>query len=121
MTAGTPPEAYEGASEPRSVDLREYWLIVRRRWVLVLVVTLIGAIAGAGYAFTASATYSATSQVVVTAVTQGPLNQTTQVNLQVNMSTEQAVAQSPPVIAQAARIINVPAATLQQAETLLTT
>lgn len=115
MTAGTPPDPYDGVSEPRSVDLRECWLIVRRRWVLVLVITVIGAIAGAGYAFTTPASYSATSQVVVTAVTQGPLNQTTQVNLQVNMSTEQAVAQSPPVIAQAARIINVPSGVLQGA------
>ena len=105
MTARTPPEPYEGMSEPRSIDLREYWLIIRRRWVLVLVITIIGAIGGAAYAFTAPLSYSATSQVVVTAVTQGPLNQTTQVNLQVNMSTEQAVAQSPPVIAHAARII----------------
>jgi Mrp family chromosome partitioning ATPase/capsular polysaccharide biosynthesis protein len=115
MTAGTPPDPYDGVSEPRSIDLRECWQIVRRRWVLVLVITVIGAIAGAGYAFTAPPAYSATSQVVVTAVTQGPLSQTTQVNLQVNMSTEQAVAQSPPVIAQAARIINVQSAVLQSA------
>jgi Mrp family chromosome partitioning ATPase/capsular polysaccharide biosynthesis protein len=115
MTAGTRPDPYDGVSEPRSIDLRECWLIVRRRWVLVLVITVIGAIAGAGYAFTAPLSYSATSQVVVTAVTQGPLSQTTQANLQVNMSTEQAVAQSPPVIAQAARIINVQSAVLQNA------
>jgi Mrp family chromosome partitioning ATPase/capsular polysaccharide biosynthesis protein len=113
MTAGTPPDRYDGVSEPRSIDLRECWQIVRRRWVLVLVITVIGAIAGAGYAFTAPPSYSATSQVVVTAVTQGPLNQTTQVNLQVNMSTEQAVAQSPPVIAQAAKIIKVQPAVLE--------
>ena len=115
MTAGTLPEAYDAAAEPRSIDLREYWLIVRRRWVLILVVTVIGAIAAAGYAVVSAPTYAATSQVVVTGVTQGPLTQTSQVNLQVNMSTEQAVAQSPPVIAQAARIINAQPAALQDA------
>ena len=115
MTAGTLPEPYDAAAEPRSIDLREYWLIARRRWVLILVVTVIGAIAAAGYAVASAPTYAATSQVVVTGVTQGPLTQTSQVNLQVNMSTEQAVAQSPPVIAQAARIINALPAVLQDA------
>ena len=115
MTAGTVPERYDAAAEPRSIDLREYWLIVRRRWLLVVVITVVGAIAGAGYAFTSAPAYAATSQVVVTGVTQGPLNQTSQVNLQVNMSTEQAVAQSPPVVAQAARIINAQPAELQAA------
>ena len=117
MTAGTPPGLTSAAAEPRSIDLREYWQIVRRRWVLVLVVTLIGAIGGAGYAVDAGHKYAATSQVVVTGVTQGPGRPTRRrrSNLQVNMSTEQAVAQSPPVIAQAAKIIKISAATLQQA------
>jgi Mrp family chromosome partitioning ATPase/capsular polysaccharide biosynthesis protein len=115
MTAGTLPEPYDAAAEPRSIDLRECWQIVRRRWLLVLATTLIGAIAGAGYAFKSGPTYAATSEVVVTGLTQGPLNQTAQPNLQVNMSTEQAVAQSPPVIAQAARIIHAQPAALQAA------
>ena len=115
MTARTLPEPYDAAAEPRSIDLRECWLIVRRRWVLIVVITVIGAIAGAGYAVTSAPSYAATSQVVVTGVTQGPLNQATQVNLQVNMSTEQAVAQSPPVVAQAARILNAQPAELQAA------
>jgi Mrp family chromosome partitioning ATPase/capsular polysaccharide biosynthesis protein len=103
------------AAEPRSIDLRDYWLIIRRRWLLVLAVTVLGAVLGAGYAVFAGHLYSATSQVVVTGVTQGPLNTSTQVNLQVNMSTEQAVAQSPPVIERAAGLLHVPAATLQAA------
>ena len=115
MAAGTLPEPYEAAAEPRSLDLRECWQIVRRRWALVLVMTVIGAIAGAGYAVVSGHSYAATSQVVVTGLTQGPLNQTAQPNLQVNMSTEQAVAQSPPVITQAARIIHVQPTALQAA------
>jgi capsular polysaccharide biosynthesis protein/Mrp family chromosome partitioning ATPase len=115
MTAGTLPEPYDSVPEPRSIDLRECWQIVRRRWVVILVITVIGAIAGAGYAFVSAPSYASTSQVVVTGVTQGPLNQNSQVNLQVNMSTEQAVAQSTPVIAQAAKIINAQPAELQEA------
>ena len=112
MTTGT-PEPFDAAAEPRSIDLRECWQIVRRRWAVVLALTVIGAIAGAGYAYKSGPTYSATAEVVVTGLTQGPLNQSAQPSLQVNMSTEQAVAQSPPVIARAAATLGVPAGTLQ--------
>lgn len=115
MATRQPRDYDDYAAEPRSIDLREYWLIVRRRWLLVLMLTVLGAVLGAGYAIATGPVYSATSQVVVTAVTQGPLGTSTQVNLQVNMSTEQAVAQSPPVIEQAARLLGIPAATLQAA------
>jgi Mrp family chromosome partitioning ATPase/capsular polysaccharide biosynthesis protein len=115
MATRQPQDYDDYAAEPRSIDLREYWLIVRRRWLLVLTLTVLGAVLGAGYAIVTGPVYSATSQVVVTAVTQGPLDTSTEVNLQVNMSTEQAVAQSPPVIEHAARILGIPAATLQAA------
>jgi Mrp family chromosome partitioning ATPase/capsular polysaccharide biosynthesis protein len=113
MTVRQPQDRGDFAAEPRSVDLRDYWLIVRRRWVLVLVLALIGAIGGLGYAKAEGPTYSATSQVVVMPLTQGPLNPPPQVNLQVNMSTEQAVAQSPLVVAQASRLLRVQPAVLQ--------
>ena len=61
-----PRDPYESAAEPGSIDLRECWQIVRRRWSLVLVVTAIGVIGGAGYSVVSSQTYAATSQVVVT-------------------------------------------------------
>ena len=115
MATRQPQDYDDYAAEPRSIDLREYWLIVRRRWLLVLTLTVLGGVLGAGYAIVTGPVYSATSQVVVTAVTQGPLDTSTQVNLQVNMSTEQAVAQSPPVIEQAGRLLGIPAATLQAA------
>jgi len=116
MAARQVPQQEDFAAEPRSIDLRDYWLVVRRRWVLVMVLTVIGAVAGAGYAFGTGPTYSATSQVVVTAVTQGPLAPSTQASLQqVNMSTEQALAQSAPVMAQAAGLLQIQPATLQAA------
>src|ERR1022692_3426881 len=99
------------AAEPRSIDLREYWLVIRRRWALVVVTALVGAVLGAGYALYSGPTYAATAQVLVAPVTQGPLNLPAQVNLLVNMSTEQAVAQSGPVIYQAAKLMHTQAAT----------
>jgi Mrp family chromosome partitioning ATPase/capsular polysaccharide biosynthesis protein len=115
MSASQPPDRDDFAAEPRSIDLREYWLIVRRHWVLVLVVAMLGAVAGLGYAKANGKSFSATAQVVVVGLTQGPLNPPTQANLQVNMSTEQAVAQSPPVIEQAAKTLGVQPSTLQAA------
>ena len=114
MTAGT-FTASDEAAEPRSLDLRECWHIVRRHWVIILTATLLGAIAAAGYAVTSGHKYAATSQVVVFGYTLGSstANSTSSVSSPVNMSTEQAIAQSPPIVARAAKILGLPAATLQ--------
>ncbi len=113
MTTRQPQDKDGFAAEPRAIDLREYWLVVRRRWVLVVVTALLGAALGAGYALHSGRKYSATAQVLVAPVTQGPLNLPSQVNLEVNMSTEQAVAQSGPVIDQAAKLMRIQPAVLQ--------
>jgi polysaccharide biosynthesis transport protein len=105
-------EYEDAAAEPRSLDLRDYWLIIRRRWKLVAAVAVIGAIAGAGYAVDKGPSYSATAQVEVAPVSQGPLSQSGQATAPVDMSTEQVIAQSAPVIQQAAAILGVPSATL---------
>jgi polysaccharide biosynthesis transport protein len=115
MAAQPEPDQEDFAAEPRSVDLREYWLVVRRHWVLVVVLTVVGAVAAVGYGVAKGPTYTATAQVVVTAPTQGPLAQSSQVNAQVNMSTEQTIAQSAPVISHAATILGLRVAALQVA------
>jgi succinoglycan biosynthesis transport protein ExoP len=115
MAARQALEQDDFAAEPRSLDLRDYWKVVRRRWRLVVVAALIGPLAGAGYAVAKGPTYTATAEVVVAAVTQGPLSQSTQATSQVNMSTEQAIAQSAPVIQQAAAIMRVPFVQLEKA------
>jgi Mrp family chromosome partitioning ATPase len=110
------PDLDDFSSEPRSVDLRDYGLIIRRHAVLIVVLTVLGAIAGAGYAVLSGHTYAATAQVLVTPVTQGPAaSSTAQQTAQANMSTEQAVAQSPPVVLQAARLLHVQPSALQAA------
>ncbi len=115
MAARQPQEQDDFAAEPRSLDLRDYWSIVRRRWRLVVAAVAVGALAGAGYAVAKGPSYTATAQVVVQPLTQGPISQATQAVAPVNMSTEQAIAQSAPVIQQAAHTLGVPAAKLQTA------
>jgi len=91
------------AAEPRSVELRDYAQVVRRRWVLIAVITVLGVVLGAAYSLEQGPSYAATSEVVVEPATQGPLNPPAQPNLAVNMVTEQAVAESATVAALAAR------------------
>ena len=99
MTARQPTDLSDLADEPRSIDLRGFWSIVRRRAVLIVSLTVIGALAGAGYAVLSGHTYSAMAEVLT----------------QANMSTEQAVTQSPPVVKGAARLLHMQPAALQAA------
>jgi Mrp family chromosome partitioning ATPase/capsular polysaccharide biosynthesis protein len=101
------------AAEPRSLDLRDYWLIVRRRWRLVTVIAVLGVVCALGYSALAGPTYTAQASVVVSAVTQGPQGGSTPVTTPVNMSTEQAIAQSAAVIQAAAAKLGVPVAQLE--------
>jgi Mrp family chromosome partitioning ATPase/capsular polysaccharide biosynthesis protein len=105
------------AAEPRSLDLREYWLIVRRRWRLILVIALVGAVGGEEYSHHSGTSYRAQASVIVSAVTQGPQNGSTPVTAQVNMSTEQAITQSAAVIQLAAAQLGVPIAQLESSAT----
>lgn len=99
MSPRQPADLYDFGDEPPALDLRNFWSIVRRHAVLVVVLTVIGALAGAAYAVVSGQVYSATAQVLT----------------QANMSTEQAVAQSPPVIRGAAHILHVRETALQAA------
>jgi len=113
MTIRQPQESDDFAVGPRSLDLREYWLIVRRRWPLIVVIAILGAIGAAEYAHHAGPTYTAQASVVVSAVTQGPQQTSTPATTQVNMSTEQTIAQSPAIIELAAKTLGMPATQLQ--------
>jgi capsular polysaccharide biosynthesis protein/Mrp family chromosome partitioning ATPase len=113
MTMQQSPDKDDFAAEPRSIDLRDYWLVVRRRWLLILVLTGLGAVLAGGYAQTLTPTYSATAQVLVSGITGGPGVPASQVNVPVNMSTEQSVAQGTGVIDAAAQILKVQQPVLQ--------
>jgi Mrp family chromosome partitioning ATPase len=111
------PDLDDLSAEPRSFDLRDYWLIIRRRAILVVVLTVLGAIAAGGYAEHSGHKYEATAQVLVTPPIQGAdtsVGSSSQLlSSQVNMSTEQAIAQSPPVELKAARLLHVQPSVLQ--------
>lgn len=100
------------AAEPRSVDLRNYWLVVRRRRAIVVLGVVIGILAAGAYSVKSSASYVATAQVVISAPSEGPLNQSAQPDKQINTSTEQAIAQSSAVALNAAHILGQPATKL---------
>ena len=114
MAARKAQDQDDFAAEPRSLDLREYWLIVRRRWYLIVIIALLGAVCAVEYSAHTKPTYTAQASVVVTAVTQGPQAASTPVTTPVNMSTEQAIAQSAAVIQLAAPKLGVPVAQLEQ-------
>lgn len=112
MAARQGLEQDDFAAEPRSLDMRDYWAIVRRRWRLVAVVAILGLVAGAGYTVAKSAQYSAQASVIVYPVELGPTGQAAPTFSPVNMSTEQAVAQSAAVTALAAKKLGVSYSTL---------
>ncbi len=95
----------DAQAAPRSVDLGDYWRAVRRRWRVVLVLIVIGAAAGYGYGHFKHSSYTATAQVLVLPLTGSPSNTPANPNLLVNMVTEEAVVQSGPVVAGAAKLI----------------
>src|SRR5579872_2056444 len=112
MTART--DLDDPSGEPRSFDLRDYWMIIRRHTVLVVVLAVLGAIAGAGYAELSGHAYTATAQVLVVPPTQGPGGSSAQQSFtQANMTTEQTVAQSSPVVREAAKLLNTRVSALQ--------
>ena len=47
MATRQPQAQDDFPTEPHSVDLRDYWSIVRRRWRLIVVMSVIGVLAGA--------------------------------------------------------------------------
>ena len=106
MATRQPQGQDDFAGEPRSVDLRDYGLVLRRRRAIILVMILLGAALGYGYGQYSGHSYAATAGVIVAPLSQGPLNPVTQPNLQVPMSTEQEVAQSAPVAVLAARLLH---------------
>src|ERR1019366_523986 len=95
---------------------------IRRHATLIVALTVLGAIAAAGYAVHSGHKYAATAQVLVTPPIEGSATGSSaqQLSAQVNMSTEQAVAQSPPVVLGAARLLHVRPSVLQAAAQHLT-
>jgi capsular polysaccharide biosynthesis protein len=92
---------------PDDFQLADYGGVLRRRWWLVLVVAIIGAVAGAGYLKTAHKVYEANASVYVTA-TSATSNQVAngRTTGAVNLDTEAQVVQSTAVAQAAAKLMH---------------
>ncbi|MFY9928650.1 MAG: Wzz/FepE/Etk N-terminal domain-containing protein [Streptosporangiaceae bacterium] len=89
------------------MQLVDYTRVLRRRWWLILLVTLIGLVASVGYYKVAHKVYTATASVYVTATSQ-TANQVTggRTSGTVNLDTEAQVVQSVTVAAAAAKLMH---------------
>lgn len=103
MSFGT---EYDTDTNRDSVSVRDYMQVLRRRWLVVVICTLLGLLVGAGYAKSSHKTYTSTASVEVRAVGQGLL--TSSVGL-ANMATEQQVVKSEDVQSRAAALLKTPA------------
>lgn len=103
MSIGT---EYDTDTNRDSVSIRDYMQVLRRRWLVVVICTLIGLLVGAAFAKSSHKTYTSTATVEVRAVGNGLL--TSSVGL-ANMATEQQVVKSEDVQTRAAALLKTPA------------
>jgi capsular polysaccharide biosynthesis protein/Mrp family chromosome partitioning ATPase len=92
---------------PEDLHVSDYVGVLRRRWWLVLAVTLLGTLGGLGYLKVAHKVYTATATVYVTA-TSGTANQVAngRTTGTVNLDTQAQVVQSATVAQAAARLMH---------------
>jgi uncharacterized protein involved in exopolysaccharide biosynthesis/Mrp family chromosome partitioning ATPase len=101
-------------SGPEDLQIADYTGLLRRRWWLIVAVTVIGTLGGIGYLKAAHKVYTATASVYVTA-TAGTVNQVAngRTSGTVNLDTEAQVVQSVTVAQAAARLMHA-TGTIQQ-------
>ena len=94
-------------SRPEDLQLIDYAGVLRRRWWLILVITVAGTLAGAVYLHAAHKVYTATASVYVTA-TSGTTNQVAngRTTGAVNLDTQAQVVQSSAVAQAAAKLMH---------------
>jgi succinoglycan biosynthesis transport protein ExoP len=98
-------DAVPEATEPRSVDLRDYGRALRRHWVTLVVCAVLGVGGAAAYAKTSHSGYVSTAEVVLPQGGQLTAGTPTPSALSAEVATEQLVAVSTPVAELAAPTI----------------
>jgi succinoglycan biosynthesis transport protein ExoP len=92
-----------------SVELRDYLMVFRRQWWLIVLLALVGALLATAWTLQRTPIYRGTSQVLVQPVTINRFEGTQRLDQQVNMSNEKAVATSSGVAVIAGKLLNSPA------------
>jgi uncharacterized protein involved in exopolysaccharide biosynthesis len=96
---------------PDSFESADYVGVLRRRWLIVLILTLVGVAGAFAYVTVAPKSYTATAAVDVTPTGAEPGNAVAgsrTANAQVNLDTEAQVMTSTPVATLAAKIMHSP-------------
>jgi capsular exopolysaccharide synthesis family protein len=91
------------------VELRDYLMVFRRQWWLILLLAVVGALVATAWTLQRTPIYRGTSQVLVQPVTINRFEGTQRLDQQVNMSNEKAVATSSGVAVAAGKLLNSPA------------
>jgi capsular polysaccharide biosynthesis protein/Mrp family chromosome partitioning ATPase len=94
------------SARPDSMELADYLGVLRRRWLIVVLLVVVGTGAGAAYAKVAPKTYSASVLIEVTALPNNANSVSGRTGGNVNMDNEAQVATSTEVAAIAARTLN---------------
>jgi polysaccharide biosynthesis transport protein len=88
-----------------SVELRDYLMVIRRQFALLVAVTLLGGAVAAAYSFRRTPTYESTTSVLVRAITTNAFDPGQRIDQQLNMFNQRQLAQSQPVAALAAKTL----------------
>ena len=87
------------------MELHDYLMVLRRQFVLLVAVTLLGGAVAAAYSFRRTPIYDATASVLVRAITTNAFDPGQRVDQQLNMFNQRQLAQSQPVAALAAKTL----------------
>ncbi|MCW2788125.1 MAG: hypothetical protein JWP56_428 [Aeromicrobium sp.] len=110
------------ATAPQPVQLTDIGGSLRRHWPVILVMAILGAVAGVLASYAIPATYDATTTVSVNPMNADPLTSSTDASRSVSMATEAGIARSTKVAAVAATLLapsySIGAKTIQEATTV---
>lgn len=95
----------ERLDEIQSVDLRRYWVALRRRWPIIVAGLLLGILAAAAYLVAIPRTVTATAVVRINVISQAPFNNVKSESGLIDPNTEVQLARSSPVLVAAAKTI----------------
>ncbi len=92
--------------EGRSLELRQYFAVVRRRWYVVVVGLMVGVLGGLGYLSTTPKTVTATSSVNVNVISSQPFDNAKPDSQLFDPETEIQLATSAQVLGSAATLLH---------------